>query len=259
MRYDLTMTADEKILLQEQGYLIVRGVMDAAWLEELRMATGRLLELEGADAGGEFRKEVGSDRLANLVDKGECFQRLVSHPMLLEAAEAVLGPDWKLSSLNYRAALPGEQSLQPLHCDMGLLPDSLGNAVFNSIWMLDDFTPENGPTRFVPGSHRSGVLPSNGSAPHPDEQVALGKAGDVILMNSHMWHGGTANLTFVPRRSLHGFFVRGDQPQQQYQRRLLRAETVAGLSPVLRRVLALDDERNDVLSAVGSGKSGFLK
>ena len=253
------MTADEKILLQEQGYLIVRGVMDAAWLEELRMATGRLLAEEGADAGGEFRKEVGSDRLANLVDKGECFQRLVSHPMLLEAAEAVLGPDWKLSSLNYRAALPGEQSLQPLHCDMGLLPDAFGNAVFNSIWMLDDFTPENGPTRFVPGSHRSGVLPSNGSAPHPDEQVALGNAGDVILMNSHMWHGGTANLTFVPRRSLHGFFVRGDQPQQQYQRRLLRAETVAGLSPVLRRVLALDDERNDVLSAVGSGKSGFLK
>ena len=253
------MTADEKILLQEQGYLIVRGVMDAAWLAELRMATARLLELEGADAGGEFRKEVGSDRLANLVDKGECFERLVSHPMLLEAAEAVLGPDWKLSSLNYRAALPGEQSLQPLHCDMGLLPDSLGNAVFNSIWMLDDFTPENGPTRFVPGSHRSGVLPSNGSAPHPDEQVALGFAGDVILMNSHMWHGGTANRTSTPRRSLHGFFVRGDQPQQQYQRRLLRADTVAGLSPVLRRVLALDDERNDVLSSVGSGKSGFLK
>ena len=63
----------------------------------------------------------------------------------------------------------------------------------------------------------------------------------------------------VPRRSLHGFYVRGDQPQQQYQKRLLRAETVAGLSPLLRRVLALDDERNDVVSSVASGKSGFLK
>lgn len=253
------MMAEEKSLLQEQGYLIVRGVMDAVWLEELRMATGRLLKEEGENAGGEFRKEVGSDRLANLVDKGECFQRLVSHPMLLEAAEAVLGPDWKLSSLNYRAALPGDKGLQPLHCDMGLLPDLLGNAVFNSIWMLDDFTEENGPTRYVPGSHRSGALPEHGSAPHPDEQVALGKAGDVILMNAHMWHGGTANRTAVPRRSLHGFFVRGDQPQQQYQKRLLRPETMAGLSPLLRRVLALDDERNDAISSVASGKSGFLK
>jgi ectoine hydroxylase-related dioxygenase (phytanoyl-CoA dioxygenase family) len=259
MRYDLAMTAEEKIFLQEQGYLIVRGVMDGAWLEELRRETGRLLELEGENAGGEFRKEAGSDRLANLVDKGECFQRVVTHPLLLEAVEVVLGRDWKLSSLNYRAALPGEQSLQPLHCDMGLLPDALGNAVFNSIWMLDDFTEENGPTRFVPGTHRSGALPDAGLGRHPEEQVALGKAGDVVLMNSHLWHGGTANRTAVARRSLHGFFVRGDQPQQQYQKKLLRAETVAGLSPLLRRVLALDDERNDAVSAVGSGKSGFLK
>ena len=257
------MTEDEKRLLQEQGYLIVRGVMEAEWLAELRTVTERLLKEEGADAGGEFRKEAGSDRLANLVDKGECFQRLVSHPLLLEAAEAVLGPDWKLSSLNYRAALPGAKSLQPLHCDMGLVPDALGNAVFNSIWMLDDFTPENGPTRFVPGSHKSGVLPqsvlADANAPHPEEMVGLGTAGDVILTNAHMWHGGTANRTASPRRSLHGFYVRGDQPQQQYQKRLLRAETVAGLSPLLRRVLALDDERNDVVSSVASGKSGFLR
>jgi ectoine hydroxylase-related dioxygenase (phytanoyl-CoA dioxygenase family) len=257
------MTVEEKFSLQEQGYLIVRQAMDAVWLAELRMATARLLEEEGVDAGGEFRKEAGSDRLANLVDKGETFQRLVSHPLLLEAAEAVLGPDWKLSSLNYRAALPGDQSLQPLHCDMGLVPDSLGNSVFNSIWMLDDFTPENGPTRWVPGSHRSGKLPQEAladvHAPHPGEMVALGRAGDVVLMNSHLWHGGTANRTAVPRRSLHGFFVRGDQPQQQYQKRLLRPGTQAELSPLLRRVLALDDARNDAVSAAASGKSGFLK
>jgi ectoine hydroxylase-related dioxygenase (phytanoyl-CoA dioxygenase family) len=257
------MTEEEKRLLQEQGYLIVRAVMDPAWLAELQTATARLLEEEGSNAGGEFRKEAGSDRLANLVDKGECFQRLVSHPLMMEAAEVVLGPDWKLSSLNYRAALPGDRSQQPLHCDMGLVPDARGNAVFNSIWMLDDFTPENGPTRFVPGSHKSGVLPqsvlADPNAPHPDEMVALGKAGDVVLTNAHMWHGGTANRTGVPRRSLHGFYVRGDQPQQQYQKRLLRPETQAGLSPLLRRVLALDDERNDAVSAVGSGKSGFLK
>lgn len=243
--------------------MIARGVMDAAWLEELREATERLLAEEGENAGGEFRKEPGSNRLANLVDKGKCFERLVSHPLLLEAAETVLGPDWKLSSLNYRAALPGDRGLQPLHCDMGLLPDELGNAVFNSIWMLDDFTPDNGPTRYVPGTHRLGRLPQDAladpNAPQPDEKVTLGRAGDVILMNSHLWHGGTANRTESPRRSLHGFFVRGDQPQQQYQKRLLRAETQTGLSPLLRRILALDDARNDRLSTSNSGRSGFLK
>lgn len=87
----------------------------------------------------------------------------------------------------------------------------------------------------------------------------LAAAGDVILMNAHLWHGGTANRTSAPRRSLHAFFVRGDQPQQQYQRRLLRPETQAALSPALRRILALDDPRNDQLSAHGSGRSGFLR
>jgi ectoine hydroxylase-related dioxygenase (phytanoyl-CoA dioxygenase family) len=257
------MTLEEKRLLQEQGYLIMRGVIDPAWLEELRRETEAILKAEGENAGGEFRKEEGSDRLANLVDKGETFRRLVSHPMLLEAAEAVLGPDFKLSSLNYRAALPGEKSHQPLHCDMGLVEDDRGFAVFNSIWMLDDFTPTNGPTRFVPDTHRSGKTPrqvlTDPNAPHPDEQVTLGNAGDVVLMNSHLWHGGTQNHTAIPRRSLHGFYVRGDLPQQQYQKRLLRPETQAALSPLLRKVLALDDPRNDALSSTGSGKSGFLK
>ena len=131
------------------------------------------------------------------------------------------------------------------------------------IFMIDDFTPENGATRYVPGSHTWGKLPqqtlADVKAPHPGEQLVLGAAGDVILMNAHLWHGGTANRTDAPRRSLHAFFVRGDQPQQQYQKRLLGPETQASLSPELRRILALDDERNDALSEHGSGRSGFLR
>lgn len=257
------MTPQAARQLDEQGVLTLRGVIDPEWLDELRRATDRLLLAEGERAGAEFRLEPGSDRLANLVDKGACFERVVSHPAILEAVEIVLGPDWKLSSLNYRAALPGERGAQPLHCDMGLVADAQGYAVFNTVWMLDDFTPDNGPTRFVPGTHRSGQLPrdvlADPDATHPQEQVALGRAGDVILMNAHLWHAGTANRSAQPRRSLHGFYVRGDKPQQQYQRQLLRAETQARLSPQMRRILALDDPRNDELSLHGSGRSGFLK
>lgn len=257
------MTDPQRRELQEQGYLILQGLIDPAWLEELRATCQRLLEAEGANAGSEFRKEENADRLANLVDKGACFERLIAHPELLEGAETVLGPDFKLGSLNYRAALPNSNTPQPLHCDMGLVPDERGNAVFNSIWLLDDFTPTNGATRIIPNTHRSGQIPqqvlADALAPHPDEQLILGKAGDVVLMSAHLWHGGTGNQTAHPRRSLHGFFVRGDQPQQQYQKRLLRPETQAALSPLLRKVLALDDPRNDELSSQGSGRSGFLK
>jgi DNA invertase Pin-like site-specific DNA recombinase len=42
-------------------------------------------------------------------------------------------------------------------------------------------------------------------------------------------------------------------------KKLLRPETQRSLSPELRRLLALDDPLNDELSAVFSGRSGFLK
>jgi hypothetical protein len=257
------MTAEQVRQIQADGVLLLRQVMDTGWLEELRAAVARQLDAEGENAGAEFRQEEHARRLANLVDKGEVFRRLIVHPELLQAAEAVLGGDFKLGSLNYRGADPHSHSAQPLHCDMGMVPDRAGNAVFNSIWLLDDFTPENGATRYVPGSHIWEKLPqqvlSDPRAPYPGERLVEGSAGDVIFMNAHLWHGGTANRTAAPRRSLHAFFVRGDQPQQQYQKRLLRPETQAALSPELRRILALDDQRNDDLSAEGSGRSGFLR
>jgi ectoine hydroxylase-related dioxygenase (phytanoyl-CoA dioxygenase family) len=128
--------------------------------------------------------------------------------------------------------------------------------------MLDDFTAENGSLRVVPGSHRFGRKPedvlANPRLPHPDEVLVTGRAGDVAVMNSHLWHGGTANRTDRPRLAMHAFYCRSDKPQQQYQKALLRPETQAGLPPAARAILALDDPENDALSATGSGKSGFL-
>jgi hypothetical protein len=58
---------------------------------------------------------------------------------------------------------------------------------------------------------------------------------------------------------MHAFYCRRDKPQQQYQKRLLRPETQAALDPELREILALEDPRNDALSAVVEVRSGFLK
>ena len=55
-----------------------------------------------------------------------------------------------------RVAEPNEGGLQPLHIDMGLLPDAQGFGTCNTVWLLDDFTPENGALRVVPGSHKWG-------------------------------------------------------------------------------------------------------
>jgi ectoine hydroxylase-related dioxygenase (phytanoyl-CoA dioxygenase family) len=237
--------------------------MDAAFLAAARTRIEELFAAEGAAAGSEFKSEPQTQRLANCVDKGEVFVRAVSEPLILDGVAAVLGERYKLSSLNVRSADPFSNWVQPLHCDMGLVRDEGGYRVCNTIWMIDAFTEDNGATRCVPGSHRWGKLPQEAMAdpagPHPDEILVTGAAGTVVIMNAHLWHGGTANRTAKPRCAMHGFYCRHDVPQQQYQKRLLRAETQAALSPRLREILALDDPFNDELSQQEIPRSGFLK
>jgi ectoine hydroxylase-related dioxygenase (phytanoyl-CoA dioxygenase family) len=249
--------------LSDRGFTVLPGYMSADMLERMRTRVDELFAEEGDQAGSEFRREENARRLANLVDKGEVFREAIASAPILKLVESVLGPDFKLSSLNVRSAPPHSNSLQPLHVDMGLLPDQRGYAVCNTVWMLDDFTEENGALRVVPGSHRFGKRPQDVlhdlNAVHPEEILVTGRAGTVVVMNAHLWHGGTANRTATERRALHGFYCRRDIPQQQYQKKLLRPETQASLDPTLRKILALDDPLNDRLCETGSGQSGFLK
>jgi ectoine hydroxylase-related dioxygenase (phytanoyl-CoA dioxygenase family) len=257
------MTLHEQRQLDENGYVVLDSGMDADLLNRLRARILELFEKEGDRAGHEFKTEEHARRLANLVNKGEVFARAITLPQVLEPVRYVLGGDCKLSSLNARSADPHTDIGQPLHVDMGAIPDEKGYWVCNTVWMLDDFTRENGPTRMVPGSHKWGTRPQDllddPFAPHPREVLLTGKAGTIAIMNAHMWHAGTANRTGAPRLAMHGFYCRRDKPQQQYQKQLLHPEVQASLAPDVRRILALDDPLNDELSAAVTVRSGFMK
>ncbi len=257
------MTSEERRQLDENGYVVLESAIDRDFLEELRSRVLAVFEEEGERAGHEFRTEEHAHRLANLVDKGDVFRRAIALRPLLEYVRHVLGPDIKLSSLNARSADPHTDVGQPLHVDMGAILDERGYWVCNTVWMLDDFTLENGPTRMVPRSHtwkqRPQDMLADPLAPHPDEILLTGKAGTIAVMNAHLWHGGTANRTSRPRLAMHAFYCRRDKPQQQYQKQLLRPEVQAALSPDVREILALDDPLNDELSANVTVRSGFLK
>jgi ectoine hydroxylase-related dioxygenase (phytanoyl-CoA dioxygenase family) len=248
----------QKQQLIAQGFLVFPGLIAAARVARLNARVEELFAEEGENAGREFKMEAGARRIANAVDKGAVFEEAIDQPAVLAAVEVVLGADFKLSSLNVRSANPRNGCAQPLHVDGGELPDDQGNSVCNSVWMLDDFTEHNGALRIVPGSHRWGRAPEPG-AKAEGEMLLTGNAGDVVVMNAHLWHGGSENFTDHQQRAMHVYYTRGDKPQQQYQKRLVRAEVQARLSPLRRRILALDDPRNDALSAAGSGRSGFLR
>jgi ectoine hydroxylase-related dioxygenase (phytanoyl-CoA dioxygenase family) len=255
-------SAIERRRLDEDGYVTLGDFIAPDLLARLRQRLDHLFVEEGAQAGAEFKQEPGCQRLANLVDKGAVFQEIIALPRLLAYIRHVLGPEIKLSSLNARVC-PHGAGAQPLHTDMAALPDAQGFWVCNFVWMLDDFTPSNGTVRLIPGSHRWGQLPqqvlADPLADHPQQVLLTGRAGTVVIMNAHLWHGGTANQTNSPRTALHAFYWRLDKPQQQYQKQLLRPEVQQGLSPEVRYLLALDDPFNDRISGEVAIRSGFLK
>lgn len=81
-------------------------------------------------------------------------------------------------------------------------PDAVLHMV--TMWMLTDFTRENGGTIIVPGSHRQPCHPLKGGPldpgePYPGEEQLVGKAGTVAAFDARLWHAVAPNLTATDR------------------------------------------------------------
>lgn len=232
----------EKQQLDEHGFLVIPEVLNVKQLAAFENRLDEIAEAETrSGAGGEVGTEEGTRLLGDLINKDEIFAVCYSTPKVLAAVAHVLNGDVKLSSLNSRSALPGKGH-QGLHSDFdgGAYEPGEYQAV-NSIWLVSDFTAENGATRIVPGSHLWGKTPQevmeNDTSPHPDEIKLTAPAGTVVVFNAHTWHGGTLNTTSEPRRATHCYFVRRGQPQQSDQRKYLRPATRERLSEAQRFLL----------------------
>ncbi|MYE88493.1 phytanoyl-CoA dioxygenase family protein [Candidatus Poribacteria bacterium] len=239
---DDTLSAEEKDFLDLNGYLPLGKILTPEQIANMIRRLDKLAELEGEDAGKELHQEGGTIRVSNLVNKGPMFQIGFSHPRVLAAIRHVIGPRFKLSSLDCRMALPG-QGHQAFHADWRSGVEPGDYYVCNSMWLLDDFTVENGATRVVPGSHRSGKHPKDAleDAAHkqPEEIQLTAASGTVIVFNSHLWHAGGLNQTDSPRHGMLAYYCRRDHKQLTDQRKFIHPKTHARLNEAQRFILAV--------------------
>ena len=239
---DDTLSVAEKDFLDLNGYLPLGKILTPEQIANMIRRLDKLAELEGEDAGKELHQEDGTIRVSNLVNKGPMFQIGFSHPRVLAAIRHVIGPRFKLSSLDCRMALPG-QGRQAFHADWRSGVEPGDYYVCNSMWLLDDFTEENGATRVVPGSHRSGKHPKDAledaAQQHPQEIQLTAPAGTVIVFNSHLWHAGGLNQTDSPRHGMLAYYTRRDHKQLTDQRKFIHPKTHARLNEAQRFLLAV--------------------
>lgn len=108
--------------------------------------------------------------------------------------------------------------------------------LLNTLFMLDDFTPENGATFMMSGSHKFKEKPEE--AKFEKEAIqALGRAGSLLVFNSNVWHRGGDNNTAIVRRSITPMYCKPYvKPQYDYCRNL-GYDKVAGLSKFQQQLL----------------------
>jgi len=206
-----TLAVAEREPLDRDGYIVIPSLIDPDWLERLRAAFESECQKEG---NGPVVNESGTRHIDDLANRDPAFDGVYTHPRVLACVYHVLRDAFRVGQIGGRDPLPG-YGQQGLHADWTARSKGEPFRIVTTIWLLDDFTAENGATRVVPGTHRLLTQPPKSFADpasrHPNQKIIIASAGAVLIFNGHLWHSGSANTSSHPRRVLQCSFVGRDE------------------------------------------------
>ena len=232
-----TLAAENASILQEQGFVVIPGPVVSAGIDALSRAYDAT---EASATGDDIRIGSTTTRVRDFVNRGPEMDDLYVFPPLLDACCRVIGQPFKLSSLHSRTLRPAMPK-QNLHVDVRR--ESADWPLLGFIFMVDEFRPDNGATRFIPGSHLWPAVPEDSmsdlQADVPGEVLACGGAGSLLIFHGSTWHGHAANISSKPRRSLQGAFIPRNGSAATNWGARMQPETRARLAPVASYVLDL--------------------
>jgi hypothetical protein len=188
--------------LDDDGYCLIPNVLGAEELASVREALDR--ETARDDAAGvalRYGPNGSNQRIWALLNRGDEFIRLATHPLGLAVVRGGLGADVQLSNLSANITGPGgDHEIGRLHTDQGFLPEPWPcQLATNVAFFLDDFTEENGATLIVPGSHKLLDSPDHGLAPSAPARIT-GPAGSMAIWDGRLHHATGLNRTAGQRR-----------------------------------------------------------
>jgi Phytanoyl-CoA dioxygenase (PhyH) len=218
--------------LARDGYLILPSLLDADETQRIRQA---LLPLFAHTGRNPFEGH-STQRLYGVPEKTRVTDPLIAHPRILALLDRLLLPNYLLSQCQGINILPGERP-QYLHYDelFYRVPrprPALGAA---TIWAIDEFTPDNGATVIVPGSH---TWPDERLPGAADAQLAaVMPAGSVVFFLGTLWHGGGANRSASPRLAVTCQYCEPWLRTQENYSLSVSRDTARAVSEDVRRLL----------------------
>ena len=187
------------------GYIQLPNVMSAAEAAEARTRALEIAASPDAATLGRRHERTGQQHIRGLLAHGEIFERMAQYREIVEIAEAMLGDDMTLGAYSARILYPGAIEMG-VHIDYPYWamrgPFTLRPPMMvQVIWMLQDFTEQNGATLVAPRSQLLCTRPNR----EDFRRVAIkitGAAGDAIVSHGLLWHDTAQNHTEQPRVSL---------------------------------------------------------
>ena len=242
--YGLTVIPPDKI----GGDRILERAREAV----LRIAeedTGAKYDIETGSHG--FQMNQGSNNSQHLLfaflEKDRIFEEIIQHPMVLPLMEYYLGEDCQLSSLccfikwqdpdgyGKNLGLHDDTALYPGYSSLPAIPH-----VFNTNWILTDYTKENGAFCIVPGSHNYCRHPEPGEG--VEEAIPVeAPAGSVLVFHGNVWHGAFPRLTPGLRLSLSCHYVGPHYRLQENFHGRISEEMLARNDARFRELVNYDD------------------
>jgi len=208
---------------QDQGYLVVADVLDAATLAAIRVELARIVDGARAVTAHTDRYDLEpghrpDDPRVRRIKKPHhfypVFTELMRHPRLVAVLNALLGPAVRLHGSKINLKSPHYGSPVEWHQDWAFYPHTNDDLLAVGV-MLDDCTSDNGPLLVVPGSHRGPIFNHHADgyfcgaidpAAIRDEiarAVPLtGRAGSMSFHHVRLVHGSAQNVSSLPRTLL---------------------------------------------------------
>ena len=203
------MTPEQRAAYTEDGFLLLRGLIDPAEAAALRAEVHAIAARQGPTnatwasvAGGGTALEHSHD----IQYRSAAFARLLVDDRLTSVFTALVGPNVQLHHNKMFIKPPERGSPFPMHQDFGYFPHR-GTSMTAAILHLDDAPDAKGCVRVYPGSHKLGPLPAIGTDhvvdptrfPLAGATPVEARAGDLLVFNYLTVHGSGLNVSDEPR------------------------------------------------------------
>ena len=188
--------------LLEKGYIIIPNCFTKAEVQEAVGEVKRLTTKDGAKPLTGRNEFEGSktNRIFALPNKTRVFDKFYIQPNVIALNDYFLEPDYLLYVIQSITINPGEGQQIVHHDDVHVKLQRPRAPLSVAIMCpLDDFTPNNGATRVIPGSHLWGP---EAKADKRKTIPALCPAGSIIYYLGTTLHSGGPNKSDKPRHAV---------------------------------------------------------